>query len=244
MKYHLNAKIKKLGNVITVIASNETLDRHGEVLKIEDWDLVQFKRAPRMLIDHDHRVEKIVGKWLNPRIENGELLLDADFHKITQLSKEVAKMVAEEYLNSVSVGAIYHSPKREGEKGKLELIETSWVTVGANPDALVTMKGLLDGNEPTEDVEKIEEFLDKDVVVENPVEDVEKIATLEQKIVQLEKLNKELNELCEKQNQTLTEQSLKIKGYKKRVLTDDVLKALAQQINRSLQVRNEMINKK
>ncbi len=134
---HLRAKIslKKQGEVVTVIASDESLDRHGEVLPIESWDLSKFKGSPRMLVDHDHRVESIVGKWVNVRIEGKQLMMDAQFHGITELSKAVEQMVNEGYLDTVSVGFISSDPTPENPKHSNELIETSWVTVPANPNA-------------------------------------------------------------------------------------------------------------
>lgn len=165
-KNFLKAKVvfKKEDNKITVIASDETLDRHGDVLPIEAWDLSQFNKAPRMLVDHDHRVQSIVGKWANARIEGKQLLMDADFHGITDLSKAVKEMVEKGYLDTVSVGFIYNPPEKDGDRPSFELIETSWVTVPANPSARVqrtlasAAKSLL-GKELTDDEkQKIKDF--------------------------------------------------------------------------------------
>ena len=146
-------ELKKLGDVITVVASDESLDRHGDVLPIENWDLSKFIRSPRMLVDHNHEVASIVGKWTNVRIEGKKLLMDADFHGITELSKAVQEMVQKDYLDTVSVGFISHGPTRDGGSDSFELIETSWVTVPANPNARVelAMKSAL---EKTTDEEK------------------------------------------------------------------------------------------
>lgn len=240
-KFEIVAKIEKRDNGITVVASDETLDRHGEVLKIADWDLTEFRKAPRMLIDHDHRVEKIVGAWRNPRIQDGELLLDADFHEITELSKAVSEMVKEGYLNTVSVGAIYKPAQNDGDRPTLELIETSWVTVGANPNARV--KKALE----TEEVEKEVEITEYLTNVEKDVEEVEKIAILEQKNNELQIENdslknkiKDLEEQCEKHVQTLTEMSQKNKALRKGLLTKLMLKSVAQQVNRKLQQLNKL----
>lgn len=147
-KQYLKAKIvvQKDDKKITVIASDETLDRHGDVLPIENWDLTKFLTAPRMMIDHNHRVESIVGKWENVRIEGKKLLMDANFHDFTPIATAVRKMVEEGYLNTVSVGFIWNGPDKDGGTPSFELIETSWVTVPANPSARVqsSFKSLLD----------------------------------------------------------------------------------------------------
>jgi HK97 family phage prohead protease len=130
--------IQKGEKGITVIASDETLDRHGDVLPIDQWDLKKFKLSPRMLVDHNHEVASIVGKWNNVRIEGKKLLMDADFHDFTDLAVAVKKMVEEGYLDTVSVGFIWNGPDKDGGKASFELIETSWVTVPANPSARVT----------------------------------------------------------------------------------------------------------
>lgn len=185
-KNFLKAKIvlRKDENRITVIASDETLDRHGDVLPIESWDLSKFKLAPRMLVDHDHRVQSIVGKWKNPRIEGKELLMDADFHGITELSKAVQEMVEKGYLDTVSVGFIFNGPDKDGGKPTFELIETSWVTVPANPSARVqnslasTAKSLLEKDLTEEEKNQVEAFAgetkeDEDPDLEDEEEDTE-----------------------------------------------------------------------
>lgn len=160
-KQFIKAKVevKADGEKITVVASDETLDRHGEVLPIESWDLSKFKKAPRMLVDHDHSVASIVGKWLKPRIEQGKLLMDANFHDITELARATKEMVKQGYLDTVSVGFIINPPKKEGGATLFELIETSWVTVPANPSARVqtSLKGL-DKKVTDEEKKKIKDF--------------------------------------------------------------------------------------
>lgn len=139
---YLKAKVevKDHDGRITVVASDETLDRHGEVLPVELWDISKFKDAPRMLVDHNHEVSSIVGRWENVRIRGKQLLMDAVFHDITQLAREVKEMVQQNFLDTVSVGFIFNEEDETGDKGKkqnFELIETSWVTVPANPQARV-----------------------------------------------------------------------------------------------------------
>lgn len=224
--------VKGDGNKITVVASDETLDRHGDVLKIEDWDLSHFVKAPRMLVDHDHRVEKIVGRWENPRIENRQLLLDANFHDITELSRAVHQMVIEDHLNSVSIGAIYNAPESDGQRGKMELIETSWVTVGANPSALVVSRALelKEATESDEDVAKVKTFLDvKDEAPVTDEKDVE-IAKLKAELVESEDVIKTLEGILEKRNQALKNAETKLR---KLAVTKLLMAEIAKSVNQA-----------
>lgn len=132
--------IQKSGDEITIVATDETLDRYGEVLNIEDWDISKYKQNPVLLIDHNHRVENIVGLAKNIRIEKDtkrRMTFSPVFHEITPLSKQVKEMVETGNLLTVSVGFIPHSPDKDGERGMNELIEISFVTVPANPGAHV-----------------------------------------------------------------------------------------------------------
>lgn len=228
-KLQLTAKILKGENKqITVVASDETLDRHGDVLKIEDWDLSQFLKAPRMLIDHDHRVEKIVGRWENPRIENRQLLLDANFHDITELSRAVHQMVEQDHLNSVSIGAIYNPPENDGERGKMELIETSWVTVGANPNALVVSRAL-EIVESDEEINKIKEFVKIEQSDEKPAEDAE-MEKLKAENAEQAEIIKALEDILEKRNQALKELKSKLRKF---AVTKLLLAEIAKNVNQA-----------
>lgn len=229
-KLQFTAKIVKGdGKSITVVASDETLDRHGDVLKIEDWDLSQFLKAPRMLIDHDHRVEKIVGRWENPRIENRQLLLDANFHDITELSRAVHQMVMEDHLNSVSIGAIYNAPERDGERGRMELIETSWVTVGANPNALVVSRAL-EITESDEDVNKIKEFVAIEEKIETKNEDTARVKQLEEENNEQAEVIKTLESILEKRNQALKNAEAKLRKY---AVTKLLMAEIAKNVNQA-----------
>lgn len=160
MLKHLRGKVqlKKSGDGITVIMSDETLDRHGDVLPIDQWDLTKFIGSPRMLVDHNHEVGSIVGRWENVRIENKALIADANFHDFTDLARAVKQMVENDYLDTVSVGFIPHSPKEDGGRESFELIETSWVTVPANPSAR-TVKELLEKHTPEEQILQVKGFI-------------------------------------------------------------------------------------
>jgi phage head maturation protease len=153
-KKYLQVELKREDDKITFVASDETLDRSGEVIPIESWDVKNFKRNPVLLVNHEYRVENIVGQAKNIRIKEKKLLFEPFFHEITELSKEVKRMVEEGILNTVSVGFMPHGPKKDGDMGTNELFEISFVPVPANPSAerlkAVIEKGIEGENKKSE----------------------------------------------------------------------------------------------
>lgn len=117
------------------IASDESVDRSGESIPVDTWDLANFKKSPRLLADHDYSIASILGVCENVRVEGGRLMFSPKFHEITELAKTAAKMVAEGVLNTVSVGFLRKSDKKGNVSN--ELMEISLVAVPANPNAIM-----------------------------------------------------------------------------------------------------------
>ncbi len=117
---------------VTVVASDETMDRSGESIPVTTWDLSNFRKSPRLLIDHDYSVKSIVGLADNIRIEDGKLLFEPRFHDITEAAQQVKEMVDQGFLDTVSVGFLR---KQVEEKAQNELMEISFVAVPCNPNA-------------------------------------------------------------------------------------------------------------
>lgn len=132
-KLQLKAFTQKAGDGrITVIASDETVDRSGEVVPIDAWDLANFRQSPRLLIDHDYSVKSVVGLAENIRVQGRQLLFDPLFHEITQAARETKQMVEQGFLDTVSVGFLR---REEGGRILNELLEVSFVAVPCNPNA-------------------------------------------------------------------------------------------------------------
>jgi len=203
----LDTTIERSADKIEIIASDERLDRQGDVLKLSDWDLREFRKAPRLMVDHDHRVSKIVGKATNIRIKDKKLVFIPEFHGITQLSKDVEAMVKAGHLDTVSVGFIPHGPKKDGGSDSNELIEISFVTVPANPNARI--RTLLDEDETKEESMAIKSFVEKEVEDEVTTPD-EKTMTV-----------KEAQELLEKQGMVIitTDKYSELVGDSKKLKT-------------------------
>lgn len=127
------------------IASTEKMDRDGEVIKQDGWDLSNFKKNPVILASHNYH-EFPIGKATNIKVEDKRLVFKAVFSQATQKAIEAYQLVKEGILKSFSVGFI---PREYDEKDrsvitKAELLEISLVAVPANPQAIVTAKEFKD----------------------------------------------------------------------------------------------------
>ena len=161
IKKYLSAILKKQGDKITFVASDETLDRVGDVLKIEDWDLSHYKANPVLLVNHEYRVENIVGAAKSLRIEDKKLLFEPVHHMITEKSREVDEMVRGEWLNTVSVGYMDHAPMKEGERPRRELFEISYVPVPANPSAERLRAIIAKSVDKAEEIDQVKVWMEK-----------------------------------------------------------------------------------
>lgn len=207
VKALLSSEIKKTGDgTYEFIMSDETIDRDGEVIKVDGWDLKNFKKNGPLLFGHRHDLPAIgvVGRAVK---EDG--LLKAKgvrFAKegIYDLADTVHGLVDDKILKAVSVGYIpkkrsYPSQDDDDKdvKGKkkprviteeAELYELSIVNVGANPNALAALKSAEEKAikqgpaEPDDDEVNIKELMEKLVgKIDRLCESIEKMAQPKQK---------------------------------------------------------------
>jgi HK97 family phage prohead protease/HK97 family phage major capsid protein len=131
--------------------SDDSVDRMGDSIKADGWDLTNFKKNPVALWAH-RSDQPPIGKWSNLRVEGNELrghLHLAPEGTSTRID-EIRKLIDAGILRAVSVGfrPINSEPRRSGDKffgetyTRQELVETSLVSVPANPNALAVAKSL------------------------------------------------------------------------------------------------------
>ena len=136
-------QVKDIGNrILEFTGSTETMDRDGEIIKADGWDLKNYKNNPVVLFGHDYGslpVAKCVKAW----VEGGKLKFQDQFPTADEYeyADTVYKLCKGGYLNTVSVGFIpLKSEPGKGECRKTfthqELLEHSIVPVPSNPDAL------------------------------------------------------------------------------------------------------------
>ena len=128
------------------VLSDETPDRMDDVIVADGWEFRNFLKNPIALFGH--RPDFPIGKWRNLRIENGQLRghLQMAPEGTSPRIDEIRKLIEADILRAVSVGfrPIDSEPRKGGGMKflKAELIETSLVTVPANPNALAIAKSL------------------------------------------------------------------------------------------------------
>ncbi|RVI19018.1 phage major capsid protein, partial [Sinorhizobium meliloti] len=86
------------------VLSDETVDRYGDVIAADGWDLGEFKRNPIALFNHNQSA--IVGAWENVRVEKGRLIgrLRLAVEGTSRLVDEVRRLRDQGILRAVSVG--------------------------------------------------------------------------------------------------------------------------------------------
>lgn len=128
-----------------VVGSTGAIDRHGESINPMGWKLDNYKNNPVVLWGHDYRSLPI-GKAIKVWIEDGKLMFDIQLSKTYEMGKKVFDLIMEEIVKTVSVGFVPLKLDETGEYtwAEQELLELSFVTVPANPEALTpAQKSLL-----------------------------------------------------------------------------------------------------
>lgn len=159
-KQYFEAYTEVKDGQMVAIASDESVDRVGDSLKVAQWDLRNFKRNPVLLAGHDYKPQSTIGRAENIRVDGKKLIFEPVFHGITQLSREVEEMFKKGFLNAWSVGFIPGSD----EKGAMnELLEISAVPVPANPKALVIQRSYEEAESQVkeEEVNQIQDWIQK-----------------------------------------------------------------------------------
>lgn len=131
-------------NPLDFILSTEDVDRMGDIIRADGWDLRQFKQNPVALLSHDH--SQIIGVWENVRVEAKRLIgtLRLAAPGTSDLIDTTRKLIEQRILKAVSVGfqPVEANPRKSGgfEFTKTLLHEVSVCAVPANPNTLAVAK--------------------------------------------------------------------------------------------------------
>jgi HK97 family phage prohead protease len=134
------------------IASDETVDRYGDIIRVDGWQLDEFQRNPIVLFGHDSGAP--VGTA--PRVWKEGTKLRAAIKLAAEGTSEIVDalraLVAQKIIRAVSVGfrpTVEPKVLRDDDGDRTgyefigqELLELSLVAVGANPHALAIAKSL------------------------------------------------------------------------------------------------------
>jgi HK97 family phage prohead protease len=126
-----------------VLATSEAVDRDGEVVKADGWDLENYIKNPVVLWAHDYRLPPIGAITSITKVAGG-LQVQGVFAK-TEFGQQVRQLYDDGIIRAVSVGFI--AKERTGNViTKQELLEVSFVPVPANAEAL-TLRRVADVQE-------------------------------------------------------------------------------------------------
>lgn len=122
-----------------IIVSTADVDRQGETVNQNGWDLTFYKMNPIVLWAHDYSSLPI-GMATKIEVEDGKLVAEGKFAPAdaNPFAQQVRKLYDLGMLNATSVGFIpkEYDNKKDGQINKSELLEFSFVPVPANPMAL------------------------------------------------------------------------------------------------------------
>lgn len=144
--------INEKARTIQFVASDETTDRYGDVLKTGGWELANYKKNPLFLFSHKSN-EPPIGKCVEIHIESNPAALVQTIEFAPKETYEFAdtifRLYAEGYMRAVSVGFI---PTKQPDpitdlEGHFtgyqfngqELLELSACQIPANPNAIARM---------------------------------------------------------------------------------------------------------
>lgn len=89
---------------ITFILLDESITTYGVRVLVDGVDIKQFKRNPTMYYNH-RDYDLPIGRWVNIRKENGQILADAefDYNDARDEVQELFRKVSEEFIKMASV---------------------------------------------------------------------------------------------------------------------------------------------
>ncbi len=158
-----------------VIATTSAVDRHDEIIEAEAWNFKNFLENPVILWGHQSS-ELPIGIATKVYQEGDKTIVEGIFasKEANPKAEQVKLLYDEKMIKTVSVGFIGNSYKTEQRDGveilvwtDVELLELSFVSVPANPEALSLLKKKGLKNEVVEEktiekrVERLEKKVDK-----------------------------------------------------------------------------------
>src|SRR4051812_37618363 len=135
------------GDPLTFVLSDATKDRMGDIIDPKGWVLDNFKANPMALFNHNSSFP--IGRWEDVKVQGGRLIgkLKLAARGTSDRIDEIISLVEQGILRAVSVGfsPIERKPLENGDGihyVKQELLETSLVSIPANPAAIQLAKSL------------------------------------------------------------------------------------------------------
>lgn len=141
------AASSEVGPDLEFVLSDATVDRYGDVVEPDGWELGDFRKNPIALFNHNSNAP--IGKWSSVRVSDGKLVgkLTLAAEGTSLRIDELRRLVEQGILRATSVGfmPIEHAENRAtgGYRfTKQALMEVSLVSVPANPNAVQLAKSM------------------------------------------------------------------------------------------------------
>lgn len=131
-----------------VIATTESVDRHGEVIMMNGWKLDNYLKNPIILFWHDYwELESVVWKATSVEIVDNKMIVKWVFasEEANPKAQMLRRLYDEWIIRTVSVGlkVLARSVEDSDIITNAELLELSFVPVPANPEAMRKIKWFL-----------------------------------------------------------------------------------------------------
>lgn len=165
---------------LIAIASTNSVDRMGEIIDNNGWDLKAYKKNPIILWAHDHS-EPAIGvstkTWVEGTGKKAKLMIKPVLHDVTERAKAVKTLVEMGIIKTLSVGYKNLESPDGVTLTKNELLENSFCNVPANADAMVTAyKSLKDAGFEKKTIQEVgipTEVIDKLVEMEKDIQELQ-----------------------------------------------------------------------
>lgn len=147
------ANVSEAGVIDAIVGSSSVLDRMGDIIEQDGWDLKSFLQNPVILWGHNVYEERPpIGKALKVWVQDkgskkAKLMFKVQFDLQDSFAAEIFRKIKDGFLSTVSVGFIPHEWQELDPDNwfgglkytKQELLELSVVPVPANPEALIQL---------------------------------------------------------------------------------------------------------
>ena len=153
MALGLDAITRSINNesrTLEFVASTEAIDRYGDSVQQDGWNLDNFQKNPVFLWGHDS-TQPPIGKVISIAVKNNQLVATVQFatKDVYPFADTIFQLYRGGFLHAVSVGFLvseYEIIVSDDDPSSpigavftaMELLEISAVPIPANPEALVT----------------------------------------------------------------------------------------------------------
>jgi HK97 family phage prohead protease len=186
---------------VVIYASTKETDRMGDIIQPTAFDIKKINEKGLPIL-FNHNPNFPIGKSLWGKINDVGLMLKVYISDKTQVAKDVWNLVKEGIISGASVGFIPEEWKeiKDGyEFLKVDLLETSFTPIPANPGAVTLMMKKVESEEIKDLLERQYLKSEIDEIKKNISEELPKLKE-EIQIPDIEPIEKEIEELKTKLN--------------------------------------------